>query len=71
VRSITIAIGVSILCAIAAISAEAKTDRSTSKCEERCHEYHCVSDPNPMYCHWACRKKCRANDLSMMPRHED
>ena len=70
-RSITMAVGALIFCAIAPISANAKTDRSTSKCEERCHEYHCVSDPNPMYCQWACRKKCGANDLSKTPRHEE
>jgi hypothetical protein len=58
VRSTTIAVGALIFWAIAPISANAKTVRSTSKCEERCHEYYCVSNPNPMYCHLACHHKC-------------
>ena len=57
-KSIAIAIFALTLCAINSISANAKTDRPTSKCEEKCHQYHCVSDPNPIYCHYACHKKC-------------
>jgi hypothetical protein len=68
----TIAVGALIFCAIAPVSVNAKTDRSTSKCEQRCNEYYiCGSNSNPMYCHWACRKKCHANDLSKIPRHEE
>jgi hypothetical protein len=58
VRSIVIAIGISIVCAIAPLSAKAETDRSTSKCEQKCHADRCIADPNPMYCHWACHEKC-------------
>jgi hypothetical protein len=57
-RSITMVVGALIFCAITPISANAKTDGSTSKCEKRCHEYYCVSNPNPMYCHRACHHKC-------------
>ena len=63
-RRITIAVAASIFCAIAPISAKAKTDRSTSKCEQRCHEYYCVSNPNPMYCHLACHHKCQTPQSS-------
>ena len=69
-RNITLAIGASIFCAIAPISANAKTDRSTSKCEERCLDYDCPSsNPNPMYCHWVCHHKCSQTSPSNN-RHE-
>ena len=57
-RSFTLAVGASIFCAFAPISANAKTDRSTSKCEQRCHDYHCHGGENLMYCHWVCHYKC-------------
>jgi hypothetical protein len=56
VRNITIAVGASILCAIAAISAEAKTDHST--CEQRCQQYYCSGGVSLMYCNHVCHKKC-------------
>jgi hypothetical protein len=58
-RSIALAVGASIFCAIALISANAKTDRSTSKCEQTCHDYRCHGGANLMYCHWACQEKCK------------
>ena len=61
-RNIAIAVGASIFCAIAPISANAKTDRST--CEQRCHEYYCSGAASLMYCHYACHKKCHSNDPS-------
>jgi len=64
-RSITIAICVSIFCAIAPLSANAKTDRSMSKCEERCLHYYCSpGNPNQMDCHWGCHHKCSQTSLS-------
>jgi hypothetical protein len=58
VRVITIAISALIFSAIGPVSAKAKTDRSTSNCEKRCHEYNCFANPNQMYCRWACHQKC-------------
>ena len=55
-RGIAIAVGALIVCAVAPISAQAKTDRST--CEQRCHEYYCSGGGSMMYCHYACHKKC-------------
>ena len=46
-RAIAIMVGALIFCAVAPISAEAKTDRSTSKCEQRCHEYYCSGRCEP------------------------
>jgi hypothetical protein len=62
VRAIAITVGTMIACAATPISATAKTDRSTSKCEQRCHEYYCSGGVNPMYCHYACHKKCLSDD---------
>jgi hypothetical protein len=56
VRSITIAVGASIFCAIVPVGANAKIDRST--CEQRCEEYYCSGGGSMMYCHYACHKKC-------------
>ena len=67
-KGIAIAVGVSIFCAIAPISAEAKTDSSRSKCEQRCIDYLCTAgNPNPMECHWACHHKCSQTSLSNQP----
>jgi hypothetical protein len=68
VRNITIAVGASILCAIAAISAEAKTDRST--CEQRCQEYYCSGAASLMLCHHECHKKCSRTGPEQITRHE-
>jgi len=58
-RMAVITIGVSFLCTVPAIAAEAKSDHSVSKCEERCEDYHnCVVNPNPMNCRWSCQKLC-------------
>ena len=46
-RAIAIMVGALIFCAVAPISATAKTDRSTSKCEQRCHEYYCSGRCEP------------------------
>jgi hypothetical protein len=59
-RGIAIAVGALIVCAVAPISAQAKTDRST--CEQRCHEYYCSGTRNPMYCQNTCHKKCLSDD---------
>jgi hypothetical protein len=58
VRSLALAVSVSMFCAIALVTANAKTERSTSNCEKRCHEYLCSSHSNPMHCKWACHEKC-------------
>jgi hypothetical protein len=62
VRAIAITVATLIVCAVAPISATAKTDRSTSKCEQRCHEYHCFGAANPMYCRYACHQYCLSDD---------
>jgi hypothetical protein len=67
-RSITMAVGVSIFCAIAPISAKAKTDHST--CEQRCQQYYCSRAASLMYCHYACHKRCFSNGPEQMNRHE-
>jgi hypothetical protein len=59
VKSITMLVSALVFYAVAPISADAKTDRSTSKCEQRCHDYHCYGGADLMYCHWACQEKCK------------
>ena len=60
-RSITLAIATSILCAITLISVEAKTGHST--CEQRCREYYCSGGPHrEFYCDFQCHRKCLSNE---------
>jgi hypothetical protein len=67
-RSIAISVGACIFCAIAPISAEAKTDHST--CEQRCQEYYCSGAASLMYCHYECHKKCSRTVPKQITRHE-
>ena len=61
-RDIAVAVGALIFCAVAPIPANAKTDHSTTKCEQKCHEYSCSGAKNLMYCSNACHKKCISDD---------
>jgi len=56
-RTITVALGVSVLCVLAPVSSQAKTDHA--KCEDRCRAYYCSDSlRRELYCHYQCRKMC-------------
>ena len=58
-RSITVALGVSVLCVLAPVSSQAKIDHP--KCEDRCRAYYCPdSARRELYCHYQCHKMCAA-----------
>jgi len=60
-RTITVALGVSVLCVLAPVSSKAKTDHT--KCEDRCRAYYCPdSVRRELYCHYQCRKMCASED---------
>ena len=58
-RTITVALGISLLCVVAPTSSKAKTDHA--KCEDRCRAYYCPdSVRRELYCHYQCHKMCGA-----------
>ena len=67
-RTITVALGISLLCVVAPTSSKAKTDHA--KCEDRCRAYYCPdSVRRELYCHYQCHKMCGAeNAAATAPR---
>jgi len=56
-RTITVALGVSVLCVLAPVSSLAKTDHA--KCEDRCRAYYCSDSlRRELYCRYQCHKMC-------------
>lgn len=56
-RSTTLTVGMLFISSVAWASPEVKTN--LSKCVDRCEHYNCSGAASPMYCHFACQKKCQ------------
>jgi len=65
----TVAMLVGALTSGVIVTSNAEINRSVSKCEQRCHDYHCFSSPNQMYCKWACQEKCKENEHTERNAH--
>jgi len=62
-RTITVALGVSVMCVLFPVSSKAKTDHT--KCEDRCRAYYCPdSVRRELYCHYQCHKMCASENGS-------
>jgi hypothetical protein len=62
-RTITVVLGILLLCVLAPVSSKAKTGHT--RCEDRCRAYHCPdSVRRELYCHYQCRKMCASEERS-------
>src|SRR5262245_37051249 len=62
-RTITVVLGILLLCVLAPVSSKAKTDRT--KCEDRCRAYYSPdSVRRELYCHYQCHTMCGSEDGS-------